>query len=41
MAVVVENFDFGQRLILLHKMGFTSNNDHPSADQCILTFLEI
>ena len=27
MAAVVENFDFGQRLILLQKMGFTSNNE--------------
>ena len=27
MAAVVENFDFGQRLILLRKMGFTSNNE--------------
>jgi hypothetical protein len=27
MAAVVENFDFGQRLILLQKMGFASNNE--------------
>ena len=27
MAAVVENFAFGQRLILLRKMGFSSNNE--------------